>query len=367
MGHSRIAPSGMPRTVPCPGSVVMQERYPETEDSLSAKEGNASHWAAAHILAGEEPAVGESAPNGIILTADMIDYARVYTHDILSTMPPDTLAVEAKITAAERVHPDSWGSVDCWAYDPKARILYVWDYKYGYGLVEAVENWQLINYTVGIMERLRIRDDQVTVRMTIVQPRAPHPQGPIRRWVVKGTDLRPYANQLSGAAHEALGPDPSIKSGSHCKNCRARHACPAANGAALLAIDVVYRAEPYELDDAAIGSQLTTLKRAEAAIGDRLTALETLAEGKIRAGGMVPGWCLDRGAAGKLAWTKPPAEVLALGELLGLELAKPMTPTQAGKAGIPDDLIDAYASRSAGSLKLTKASTTLAAKIFGGK
>ncbi|MCK5615736.1 DUF2800 domain-containing protein, partial [Candidatus Pacearchaeota archaeon] len=357
MGHSRIAPSGMPRTVPCPGSVVMQERYPETEDSLSAKEGNASHWAAACILEGKEPVTGQSAPNGVILTADMIDYARVYTHDILTTMPPDTLNIEAKVTAAERIHPESWGSVDSWAYDPKARILYVWDYKYGFGIVEPFENWQLINYTVGIMEGLRIRDDQITVRMTIAQPRAPHPQGPIRRWVVKGTDLRPYANQLHAAAHEALGPDPSVKSGSHCRDCRARHACPSANGAALLAIDVAYRAEPYELDDAAIGSQLTILKRAQAAIGNRLTALETQAESKIRAGGMIPGWSMEQGAAGKLAWTKSEAEVLALGELLGVPLGKPMTPTQAKKVGIPDDLIDVYASRSPGSLKLTKAST----------
>jgi len=367
MGHSRIAPSGMGRTVPCPGSVVMQERYPETEDSLSAKEGNASHWAAARILGGEEPAVGESAPNGVILTADMIDYARVYTHDILTTMPPGTLAVEAKVSAAERVHPDSWGSVDCWAYNPKTRILYVWDYKYGYGIVEPFENWQLINYTVAIMERLKVRDDRIKVRMTIAQPRAPHPQGPIRRWVVKGEDLRGYINQLHAAAHEALGDDPGLKSGPHCRDCRARHTCPSANGAALLAIDVAYRAEPYELDDAAIGLQLTILKRAEAAISNRLTALETQAESKIHAGGMIPGWCVERGAAGKLAWTKSEAEILALGELLGVPLGKPMTPTQAGKAGVPKDVLAAYASRSAGSLKLTKASTTLAAKIFGGK
>jgi hypothetical protein len=76
---------------------------------------------------------------------------------------------------------------------------------------------------------------------------------------------------------------------------------------------------------------------------------------------------MERGAAGNLSWTKPDGEVLALGELLGLTLSKPMTPTQAGKAGLPKDILAAYAARSAGSLKLTKASATLAAKIFGGK
>jgi hypothetical protein len=297
----------------------------------------------------------------------MIDYARVYTHDILTTMPPGTLAVEAKVSAAERVHPLSEGTVDCWSYDPKSRILYVWDYKYGFGVIEPFENWQLINYAVGIIDSLRVRDDGIKVRMSVIQPRAPHPQGPIRRWVVKGSDLRPYANQLHAAAHEALGPDPRTQSGPHCRDCRARHACPAANAAALLAIDVVYRAEPFELDDAAIGAQLTVLKRAAKAIESRLTALESTAETKIRAGSMIPGWAMERGAAGKLAWTKPDGEILALGELLGMELARPLTPTQAGKAGLPKDLLAAYATRSAGSLKLTKASTTLAAKIFGGK
>ena len=318
-------------------------------------------------MEGAEPAIGQSTPNGIILTADHIDYARVYTHDIRTTMPPDTLAVEAPVKAVERIHPESWGSVDCYAYNAKARILYVWDYKYGYGLVEAFENWQLINYTVGILDSLGVQDDRVTVRMTVIQPRAPHPEGPIRRWVVKGSDLRPHANQLHAAAHEALGPNPAIRSGDHCKNCTARHACPAAHKAALFAVDVTDRAEPYELDEAAIGLQLTVLKRAAKAIECRLTALETQAEGKIRAGGMIPGWAMERGAAGKLAWTKPDGEVLALGNLLGIELSKPMTPTQAGKAGLPKELIEVYATRSPGALKLVKASTTLAAKIFGGK
>ena len=367
MEHSRIAPSASYQWVPCPGSVVMQEQHPESEDTLSAKEGNASHWAAASILEGAEPVVGQSAPNGIILTPDMIDYARVYTRDILSTMPATTLAVEARISAAERVHPDSWGSVDCWAYDDKTRTLYVWDYKYGYGLVEVFENWQLINYVIGILDALRVRDDRITVRMTVAQPRAPHSQGAIRRWVVNGADLRPYANQLHAAAHEALGSDPGLKSGPHCKNCTARHACPAASGAALLAIDVAYRAESYELDEAAIGSQLYILERAADAISCRLVALRTQAESKIRAGSLIPGWAMEPGAAGRLAWAKSDAEILVLGGLLGLDLAKPMTPTQAKKAGIPDDLIDVYAKRSPGALKLTKASTTLAAKIFGGK
>ena len=204
----------------------MQERYPESSDSLPAKEGDASHWAGACILQGEEPAVGLSAPNGVILTGDMIEYARVYTHDIRTTMPPGTLAVEAKISAAERVHPDSWGSVDCWSYDPKLRIIYIDDYKYGYGIVEPFENWQLINYAVGILDALRVRDDRVTVRMTVAQPRAPHPQGPVRRWVINGADLRPYTNQLHAAAHEALGDDPAIRSGEHCQYCTGRPANP---------------------------------------------------------------------------------------------------------------------------------------------
>lgn len=366
MGHSRIAPSSAGLWVYCPGSVQMQERYPESEDSQASKEGDASHWAAEQILLEGAVVIGQAAPNGVILNDDMINNAGVFTGDILSTMPPSTLCVESRVEAPS-VHAESWGSPDCWAYNDKTRTLYIWDYKYGYGLVEAFENWQAINYLAGIIDRLAVPDYRIKVRMTIIQPRAPHPDGSIRRWVFNAEELRPYVNQLHSAAHEALGDDPSIKSGAHCRHCTARHACSAAHRAAMLAVDVTDRAEPHELSDAAIGTQITVLRRAFKAIEYRLTALETQAESKIRAGKVIPGWCLDRGAAGRLAWTKPDGEVLALGGLLGIELAKPMTPTQARGAGLPADIIDAYATRSVGSLKLTKASTTLAAKIFGGK
>ena len=366
MGHSRIAPSSAGVWVYCHGSVQMQERYPESEDSQASKEGDASHWAAEQVLLGEAVVIGQAAPNGTILNDDMINNARVFTGDILSTMPPGTLCIESKIQAPS-VHAESWGSPDCWAYNDKTRTLYIWDYKYGYGLVEAFENWQAINYLAGIIDRLAIPDYRIKIRLTIIQPRAPHPDGPIRRWVFNAEDLRPYVNQLHSAAHEALGDDPSIKSGAHCQHCTARHACPAAHRAAMLAVDVTDRAEPHELSDAAIGTQITVLRRAAKAIEYRLAALEAQAEGLIKQNHVIPGWVLDRGAAGKLAWIKSASEVIALGGLLGLDLAKPMTPTQAKKAGVPDDLIDVYAKRSPGSLKLIKADNTVAAKIFGGK
>jgi hypothetical protein len=343
----------------------MQERYPESEDSQESKEGDASHWAAEQILSGGAAVIGQSAPNGIILTDDMISNACVFTNDILTTMPPGTLNVENTVKAPA-VHAESWGSPDCWAYDAKSRTLYIWDYKYGYGLVEVFENWQLINYIAGIIDRIRMPDYQIRIKATVVQPRAPHPDGPVRRWVVKGEDLRPYINQLHNAAHEALGDDPSIKSGGHCRYCTARHACPAAHKAAMLAVDVTNRAEPHELDDQAIGTQITVLRRAAKAIEYRLTALEAQAESKIRQGRVIPGWCLEAGKAGNLSWDKSDLEVLALGELLGVHLSKPMTPTQAISAGVPKELIEVYASRSPGALKLTKADNTKAAKVFGG-
>lgn len=344
----------------------MQEHYPETGRSLPAEEGDASHWAAASTLAGGEPAPGDKADNGIILNGEMIAGAWVFAKDVLSKFHTSGIAVECKIQAL-RIHELSEGTVDCFAFNKGAKELYIWDYKYGYKLVNVFENWQLINYAIGVIDRMcpGELEQQVRVIMTVVQPRPYHPQGSIRRWSVKASDLRGYANKLHMAAHEALGPEPSIKSGPWCLYCRAALNCPSNNAASMAAIDVTYRAEPCELDNSAISAQLAILRRASDAMKNRLSALEAQAEIKIKKGEIVPGWGLSPGN-GQRSWSRPEAEVLALGDLMGINLASPMTPFQAEKAGVPQDLVAAYSSRSAGAMKLTPDDGSQAKQIFGG-
>ena len=371
--HSRIAPSGAPQWAICAGSLQLQEQFPETERSEAAEEGEASHWVGESVLSAVNSLsavllVGQIAPNGVVVTDKMIEAADVYIEDISETTGVRDLQLETRITAP-RIHELCWGTCDCWWFDPTTNTLHVWDYKYGWGLVEAYENWQVLCYVIGLIDMLIGRglvEQAITVDMRVVQPRPYHSDGPIRSWKVNAVELRPYANILFNKAGEALGPDPTTRVGEHCKNCTARHACLTSQRAAGVAMDIAGQATPHILSPEALGSELVLLKRAYDAIKNRLTGYEAQALGLLKGGMFVPGWACEEGK-GNVAWGKPVGEVIALGELYGKDLRKPeatITPGQAEKQGIPAELIAAYSTVPQRGLKLVRDNGNKAKQIF---
>ena len=377
--HSRIGPSASSQWVHCPGSVSMQAGYPN--GGHAADEGNASHWAASEILehlkAGSDASLdhvaslkGQKAPNGIILTDEHIDNAREYINDIVTTvlargLSLSQLHIEEKVHASS-VHSESWGTVDCWVYDPIKREVIIWDYKYGFGLVEVFENWQAINYAIGVIDGLRIPDRELAVTMRIAQPRPYHPDGSIREWRVQAVELRPYANKLHHAAALALSGTPTITSGDHCKYCRARHGCGSAAKAALAAMDYTGEARITELPPEAIGLELAMLQRASKAIESRLSGLEAQAISMLMSGKLIQGYGLEPGK-GRKTWNKPAGEVFFLGKMLGIDLKRkdePITPTQGLKAGLSKELIAAYSYVPTKGLKLVRDDGSKAREVF---
>jgi hypothetical protein len=352
----------------------MQADYPDME-SESSKEGDAAHWIAAQILKGwkgepvAQPIVGGAAPNGVILTSEIIDGAKVYTADIIREilfrgLSPSDLYVETRIEA-KRIHGQSFGTCDAFIYDPIEKVLLVWDLKFGYGIVEPFENWQLINYTSGIVDLLDLAEG-VTVKMRIAQPRPFHVDGRVREWVIRVIDLRGLFNILSHSAHVALLPNPPIKSGDHCGHCTARHVCPAGQKAALAAVEYSETAQTVELPPGALGAEIEVLRRVFEAVDYRLAALEIQAVSLIKAGKTVDGWAAEPGQ-GKKVWTEPIEKIIKIGCEARVNLQKPsdvMTPIQAEKAGLGKEVVKKYSKVIPGSLKLVKAADTIAAKAF---
>ena len=371
-GHSRLKPSGAPRWGICAGAVTLEERFPQTERSEPAEEGKASHWVAESVLSISAALVGQfvgrMAPNGVIITESMTVAAQEYVEDVGGITPLVDAQLETRVEIP-RINPECWGTSDCWAFNPSTLTLTVWDYKYGWGIVEAYEGWQVICYAVGLVDMLvarGIREEAITVDMRIVQPRPYHSLGPIRSWKVNAVELRPYANTLHNQAAEALGPNPSTRAGEHCKDCTARHACPTLQRAALAAMDITGQAVPHALDPDALGSELILLQAAYDAIKNRLTGYEAQALGLLKSGKGVPGWSIEPGK-GNVTWSKPVGEVIALGSLYGKNLKKPdaaITPGQAKKEGIPAELIDAYSTTPTRGLKLVRDNGNKAKQIF---
>lgn len=377
--HSRIAPSSAYQWVECTGSVVMQERYPQNEESEDSRIGTASHWVGASLLEAHKAGapidpgqfLGTTAPNGVIITEEMIDGAVLYVDDVIEVCSKNDmlkfLNIEESVKCP-RVHAESWGTPDSWVYDYQAVVLPVWDYKFGHRAVNPFDNWQLINYVTGIIEALFTdkNEPEIIIDFRIIQPRSYHHEGPIRSWRVEPKMLRAHINRLQSAAIEALGDNPETKSGPWCHDCSARHVCRTAQGAGYNAVDIIGGLAADELPPEALGLEISILERAAKAAEDRLEGLKAHALEVIRSGKHVPGYGVAQGK-GREKWAKPVAEVFALGKLYQVDLSKPLeaiTPKQAIKAGIDAAVIKAYSMTPQTGLKLVVDDGTQAKRIF---
>jgi len=373
--HAFLAPSAAHRWVHCALAPTLEASYPETEKSAAALEGTAAHWVAQQFLERAELAeVGDvTEPVGVRVTQEMRDAALLLHDEFLRTLGlswASVLQVE-KPVQAHMIHEQNWGTSDYYAIveGPEEVTLYLWDFKFGHRLVDVFENWQLINYAFGIAyEHIQHGGRRVTIDMRIVQPRAFHRQGPVRSWRVDLGDLRGYVRRLATAAAAACEPNPkATPTPSGCKHCKGRHACEALQREAYQAADLAQEAQALDLPPQALGLELRTLARAQALLDARVSGLEAQAVAQIKWGDLVPFWALEP-SQGRKAWTASSDAVLAMGQLWGVDLAKPpeaITPTQAVKAGVPKDLIDAYSARQPGAVKLTADNGDKARQIFG--
>lgn len=361
----------------------MSQAYPETEETPEAKEGTASHEIAKRMNRAnakarigyptKEEVVGSIASNGVVFTEEMFDAAEMFADDVGAIMRETGvfggphLGIERRIEA-KRVHELSYGTADAFLYARNQGHLYIWDYKFGLGVVEAYENWQSINYLAGIIEEFEINglaDQYTTVHVRIVQPRAFHRDGPIREWIVKASDLRAHFNILHNNAHKALGPNAEYKTGSHCKHCPGRHACPAALKAGVRLFEVAAQPVPVGLNPEAVAVQYSIVQRARKQLEYLESGFEEQIKGLIRGGANVQGYRVEEGV-GHERWSKPVEDVIALGDMLGHDLRKGdvITPNQARKLGIDDAVIMAYSERPKTGLKVVPDNGNKAKQIF---
>ncbi|WP_287278674.1 DUF2800 domain-containing protein [Ralstonia sp.] len=371
--HSIAAPSALGRIAQCAASIKMQLPFPEQPDADSAQaaaEGTAAHWAMAEQMAGRLPMPGDRAANGIFLTEEMCEASDLIVEDVRQTIEPHGLKLSDCITevpvSISRVHPLCWGTPDIRVWLP-GKTLVVWDLKFGFRHVPVFENYQLIAYSVGCIEQAGLHDLEVQVVNRIVQPRSYHSGGSVREWRYRAADVRAHVNIMAMAVTEALGENPRAQVGPECRDCRARHACEALQRASYAAMDLAGSATPHELPPAALGVELRYATRALQLLEARKAGLEEQALALIRSGARVPHFSIENGA-GRLAWAKPDAQVIALGQLLGKNLAKPpeaITPAQAESAGLPLAQLSGFVTRKPGAAKLVADDGSQARRVFG--
>lgn len=356
-----LRPSEAGRWVNCPASPRLQQPFPDVP-SPDAEEGTAAHWAAAQVLQGHhalDELTDRAAPNGVIITGDMVEHIQMY----VDTVTPNSV-IERPLPSAIPGVED--GTPDALRVD--GFYGHIWDFKYGWGIVEARGNWQLACYAVNMFAKHDWKLEQVTCH--IVQPRPYHYDGRVRSWKVTRDDARGLHEQLITAVGRTVTSGmttrvPAAVTGPHCKYCRALHVCEAARRAGLNAVDVAYSGSPVDMQGVALSGELRTLKRAADAIKLRLDALESHAISTIDAGGIVPGWSMER-ALGRRTWKDD--NVTALEVLSGVTLteSKPVTPAQAEKRGVDPLLVKQFTTAPETGRKLVERDTSAKAKeVFG--
>lgn len=378
--HAFLPPSGAGAWVFCAMWPTMNALYPELGDQRAALDGEASHWAFAEILRDHMVALGQVAPNNVVLDQEMLDGAEMFVDFVdAGPMEPGWTFQERHVeerVESDAIHALNWGTPDTWEVwhdQTKGRLLIrLPDYKFGHDLVEVFENWQLLDYLALILAKLGIdavlasTRGEVWVEFGVVQPRAHHRDGPRRIWKAQVQTLVPYFDRLRNAARAALEPNPVATPGPHCEHCPGRYACEPLQRGAYIAADLSQRSVPLDLALGPASVELRMLTHYKELLDARVSGLTEQVEHEVRGGKSAPHHRMALGTS-KTIWLKSDAEVLALGQMFGKDLSKNSvkTPTQAVALGVDKTIVAAYSHTPPAGQKLVQDDGSLARKIFG--
>lgn len=360
--------------------VAMNQAYPQP-DTPESLEGNAAHWVFAEMLAGRPVSEGMAAPNGVIVTEEMIEGGELVVDTLYSRLNAagfnvtELAAVQVeKPVAIPAVHAQCWGTPDIRAFSPSRMVLELIDYKFGHRFVDEYENDQCIAYVAGIVdeiaEYLRMGaggvDQMLRVNITIIQPRCFYKGAPVRTWSILASELRGHVNKLAHAADIALRPNPPAVTNPGCIDCPGRHACPALQKAAYSDAEFAVSSSPVELPPVAASLELKMMERALERLQSRVEGMRETVAAYIRQGHRVPFHRAEQGH-GRQQWTMPPEQVIAMGQLMGVDLSKPSvkTPKQALKSGVDEAVIKAYSVVPLGKVNLVPDNPADARRVFG--
>lgn len=363
--HSEHGASSAYRWTQCPGSVSMCRGIPN-KSSIYALEGTAAHTLGEWCLEQQKDAEDflgdfiEVDSNGVQakfeVTEEMAEAVQVYVDFVRKTLQPgDVLLLEQKIKL-DKLDPPApmFGTSDCNIYRPSEKTLFVFDYKHGAGVpVEVKGNKQLKYYALGSLLALAEHLQCEKVVYGIIQPRAPHPDGPIRTDETSVGDLLDFAGDLVEAVEETLKPNAPLKAGSHCKFCSAAAVCPAKRDQAfsLAQMDfedfVPEKIDPRHMSIETVSNMLKVIPQIE----DWIRSLRAYAQSQLETGEAVPGWKLVNKRATRVwvdhnkvkDWAKKAG--LENDEIFESKLKSPAQLEKVvGKKNLPEELVTAVSS-----------------------
>jgi hypothetical protein len=376
----------------CSGSIIASHGADDTW-SLASDEGTAAHWVGSETLTGWvrnratppdcSAMLGRVAPNGSVIDDKMVEGAQIYCDVAVEIITQRGAGADVLIECRvdmPQIHKLNAGTLDLaivakWrANDLEYMTIDLIDYKHGHRQVDAVGNLQLVDYLAGLAHKYGIDgwlDQRVGFSARIVAPFSYSGKGPVSEWTGTLSDLRSYFNQLRAKAEEAYT-NPTFSPGKWCRDCPAVMRCDAAKRWLYEWAD--YANSPYVIDTMsgpALATELALLNDAGAVLKKRAEAIDDELVHRVRGGAADTGLALQA-TSGHNAWTIPPAQAIAIGQLFGVDIARAgaLTPTQATQKVHKDlrlafgEVLKTTTAKPAGKMKLIPAADSITARAF---
>lgn len=308
---------------------------PAPEPTEAQQEGVAAAWMADAVLRGSAASCaefeGEQAPNGWPVDYAMMRHVQGYVDTVRKHGPAYS---ETRLTLWNGLVQ---GQPDAHILNTPGGTLRLWDFKYGYRVVEPQDNPQLLLPAIALVQPYH-----TLITMAIYQPRALHPGGIYRKWTIDRADLERHEQRLHAAAIATMDERPRASCGHQCTFCpRNRPSdCPtlAMNLAAQYELMSSTR-RGVKLTPAELAAQLDFLDTTAALLKACRTGAEAEAEGRIQADEQIMGWCMAPRAANRVITAKPEV-VRALTDLDPFQEPKLKTPAQLEREGAHPVIID---------------------------
>jgi hypothetical protein len=266
--HSDFPASSAKRLLECPASYAETKKLPAgapRRTSRFAVEGTVAHTLAEQAIVQHDANAFMLNTLGtkmeldgfeIFIDEEMLEHAELYVSTVRGY---EALGFEVELE--QRVSPDwlwspnkppieLFGTSDTVAFNPATGELVIVDLKYGRGIPVEVEwNAQLLYYALGALREVTIKhgkDAIKSVQTVIVQPRAPHPDGPVRSWKYTPGQLVQWGFDTlkAGVDLVAKGKNLPFKAGDHCKFCPVLGVCPELTRAAQDTAAAVFANKP---------------------------------------------------------------------------------------------------------------------------
>ncbi len=262
--HAAWSASASDRRWACAGSLALEAGAPDVEGEAAAW-GTACHELSERALRSDKDAIAflgetiKTKAHSFDVDEEMAECAQVYIDYVRERgMAEGARTLIEEKFSLEAINPpiQAGGTADTVIVNPAEDLVEVIDLKTGRGVVvEAVENKQLRTYALGVL--LTLKPSVSRIRVTVVQPRAPHRDGRIRSETFSVIDLMDWTADLLTAMGKAQSArqfhaggyviDEFLTPGQHCQFCKASATCPALRQKALAEAGTFFEPETGDL------------------------------------------------------------------------------------------------------------------------